>query len=555
MGLSNEPLLSFPPKTLEQVVLLVSANRSEEIHIFEWLDVLESKQQWDVLSDDILEQACIAVWTGIACHKVLGDIAFFKIGLSLDGKPSSIVTQLVDTMAIARCVPQLDELVKQKIDWLILLQQGDDAQLAKYCRQLNRTVSSTIRWLRLPQMNSYEGRLIKHLCTACSSKSNDSDDKWLAENFLALQTTQQRINFLEQIIIFFENRSLGKRCKQFVEQYCLPTKPNSYWGRLSVAAQSLLKSRFKLSNYYNLYSVSSALYSQEAEEVLGLSEDERRQIRSRSMFWSNYSTRFSRLRVLLPERSYKFISDRNGKLPNYINQFSSVDSHDSEVFIFELEKIIAVEFLRGVMSETRFFNRNDWNSQRLFDNEELTALDIRAMSQLEVHDHLVGWQYFCEKLLRTKFKLVPNDDIPYFRGLPKEVNTYTAGVGLPRPYDSIMIERKRSLESWVERFWSSELATGKFGSKLKADDRSQLYMAKAFIAKQMGEQLEFESYMKKAADHGNTEAMWQLGKTMLLNPQSGPHSKKQGEEWIAKAAGRDHQEASATCKRFGFAPI
>ncbi len=88
-----------------------------------------------------------------------------------------------------------------------------------------------------------------------------------------------------------------------------------------------------------------------------------------------------------------------------------------------------VEFLRGASSETRIFNNNEWNARRLFEADGLSLDDIRAMSQLDVHDHVIFWQYFCEKLLRTKFKVYPNTNIPYFKGLPPAVNSYSEARG------------------------------------------------------------------------------------------------------------------------------
>ncbi|MFB2657066.1 EH signature domain-containing protein [Shewanella xiamenensis] len=555
MGLFDEQLPSFPPKTLEQIVTLVLLNRSQEIHIFEWLDVLENQSQWDDLPDEMLERACIAVWSGIACNQTLGDVALFKIGLALDGKTTNIASQIIDSMEIARSVPQLDDLLKYKIDWLLLLQRQDFYQLAQYCYKLNRTISGAVKWLRLPQMNSYETQLLSHLCAVSVQQQDDKSDQWLAANFLALQATSHRIEILDQYIQTFGKVSFGKRCGKLIEQHCFPEQTNSYWGRLSISSQALLKTRFKLSNYYNLSSISSVLCSEEAGNVLGFLEDERRQIRSRSKFWSNYSSRFNRVRVLLPEQTFKFVSEINNALPIFINQIKQMDRTESEIFVFELEKIIVVEFLRGGMAETRFFNRNDWNSQRLFESAELNGEDIRAMSQLEVHDHLVGWQHFCEKLLRTKFNLLPNDGLTKFRGLPPEANGFSSAVGLPKPPANMLMERQKSLESWVERFWSVELQTGKFGYEQKKHTQSQTYMAKAFVSKQMGEQLEFEKNIKLAAEHGNSEAMWQLGKLLLLDTRSDSRTKKLGEKWIAKAAGLEHPDALATCKRYGFEPI
>ena len=326
---------------------------------------------------------------------------------------------------------------------------------------------------------------------------------------------------------------------------------------LSHSARVTLKKKFSLSNYFDLKAISSTLYSEKAAEMLGFTVDQTRQIRSRSMFWSNYSSHFNRVRVLLPSASFHFVAERNNGLPPFVDDIDDIDDIDdkgkcdTEVYIFELRSTIVVEFLRGTLSETRFFKNNEWNAQRLFDAEKLTIFEIRTMSQWEVHDHLPSWQYFCEKLLRTKFKVVPNSNIPYFKGLPPDVNEYKEGEGLIMAPDEEMIaERRYRLELWIEKFWASEVETGKFGELRALEEKSTLYLSKALMAKQLGDQDGYSLFIKKAANQGNSEAMWQLGKLMLLDKRSDANVRKYGEGWVSNAASKGHKEAMETANRF-----
>lgn len=220
--------------------------------------------------------------------------------------------------------------------------------------------------------------------------------------------------------------------------------------------------------------------------------------------------------------------------------------------IFALDNIITVEFLRGGLSETRFFKNSDWNAQRLFDSKKLTIAEIRAIPQLEVHDHLDFWQYFCEKMLRTKFKITPNAGINKFAGLSRELGLYSETLGLSRPIDEMIQKRIRSLESWIEKFWTSEVETGKFGEQKELDHKSTLYLSKALMAKQLGNQDDFKLYIEKAAKQGSSEAMWQYGKVMLLGSKSDANSRKKGQDWVSKAASKGHKEAVATADRFAI---
>ncbi|GAL03981.1 hypothetical protein JCM19237_2132 [Photobacterium aphoticum] len=206
-----------------------------------------------------------------------------------------------------------------------------------------------------------------------------------------------------------------------------------------------MKDQYGLSNFYELHGISRLLSHDDTESALGFDEQKRRQIHSRTMFWSNYTKHFQRIRALLPEASFHYIAQFNNGLPPFVDKLSSSGSQDSEVYIFEFSKLIVVEFLRGGLSETRFLNATDWNLKRLFDSRELSIDDIRSLSQQEVHDHLVGWQYFCEKLLRTKFKLTPTTDKPYFKGLPPSVNSYSETKGLLIAPDLKMMSERKAL--------------------------------------------------------------------------------------------------------------
>ena len=552
MGKGATVLPSFPPKTLLQIVNLVDAGRADEISIFEWLEVTENTDQWTELTDDQSLDACRAIWMAICCTPVLGDIAFFKVALAIDGKSSSIVPQLLETMSIVRTVNGLDALCSEKIDWLLSLQAQQHRELANICWNANLTPYYKTKWLRLPLANTYLTQIQQEVCSVIDPQSyNEKSDNWLYECFLSLQTTKDRIAFCEHFILRFSKSAYSYLCGKMIEERCLPFNEDCYWYLLSEAAKEKLKNQFGLSNYYELHGISRLLSQDNTEDALGFDEQKRRQIHSRTMFWSNYTKHFKRIRALLPESSFHYIAQFNNGLPPFVDKLAPSESHDSEVYIFELSKLIVVEFLRGGLSETRFFNATDWNLKRLFDSRELSIDDIRSLSQQEVHDHLVGWQYFCEKLLRTKFKLTPTTGKPYFKGLPPSVNSYSETKGLLFAPDSkMMTERKTLLAPWVEQFWNVEFKTGKYGEFGDTQKQSSVYLAKALMAKQLGNQDEYEMFIRQAADNGNPEAMWQLGRTLLLGSRSTPAMRKQGEEWIGKAASFAHHEATETATRF-----
>ncbi|EOX4938276.1 hypothetical protein ACER1F_001885 [Vibrio alginolyticus] len=551
MGELEGSLPSFPPKTIKQIIELVRAGRTNTIHIFEWLDAIENQNQWNNLDVSEKQMACIAVWTGIGSHSTLGDIAMFKLGLSLDDKPSSVVADLVDSIEIARTVPNWNEFDALKLDWLLALKSQQYQSMVEMCYQVNRSVASYIKLLRLPQASSYQ-RLVEQKILNVIPKTDLStnDDLWLISNFYALKTTQQRVQFCSNLISHLAMFSFGEQCHDVIEQHCLPNTSDSFWTSLTQSERSILKKKFNLTGYFDLYAISSALYSDHAESELGLTEYEVRQIRSRSKFWSNYSTRFDRVRVLLPETSYHFVDSHNGGVPDYVTKISGRDTEVIEVYVFEIEDIIVVEFLRGELGETRIFKNNDWHAKQLFDSSDLTIADIRAMTQLDVHDHLACWQFFCEKLLRTKFQIIPNKDTTKFKGLSRELGLFNVESGLPKPSLEHLDTRKKHLEVWVENFWKIENATGKFGEAKGLSERSNIHLSRALMAKQLGDNDEYERFIRKAADQGNPEAMYLTGISILRNNRSDRKLKQSAEEWIVRAAKNGHLSAIEFAQKF-----
>lgn len=552
--INNKDILipSFPPKTIQEIIRLVAAGKIDTISILEWLDVIENTTQWKQLNTDEVNDACRAIWTAASLNSLLADIAFFKVGLALDGKKSSIHKDLLSSMHIARKVV-INYENKEKLDWLISLQSKDWKALALSCVQSFMTPLQRISVLKLPKANEYYQMLPEMLINAVNDPLDKKLDAWLDRCFYSFKTTQERLIFCEEAIKNYDD--YGFELKKIIIEHCMPDVDDSFWYDLNESSKLTLKKKFNISNYYELKNISRLICSVDGVEALQLEEHEARQIHSRTMFWSNYSSRFNRIRCLLPQLTYNFIAKTTKKLSSQIEAFSEEKESNYEVYIFELEKIIVVEFLRGGLNETRFFKNNEWNAKRLFESEGLTVDAIREMSQLDVHDHVSSWQYFCEKLLRTKLKVVPDDNLPYFKGLPPSVNQYNSKTGLIKPDFSYLDERSRKLTPWVERFWQDEFKTAKYGNQSDLQKKSNVYLTKAYTARQLGNEEEYQLYLKKSAEQGNSEAMWRLGRSLLLGRGNSPKSRIDGETWIAKAAGKNHYEAVEAAKKYNITAL
>jgi hypothetical protein len=549
MGDLEGNLPSFPPKTIKQIIQLVDQGKSEQISILEWLDAVDNQNQWNDLEASEVNDACRAIWYAMCTNVALGDIAFFKVALALDGKPTSIIPDLIQSMDIVQGVSELADLERKKIDWLQAIRSQSYQSMSQYCFDNNRTPKSYVKYLRLPKANSYERHLSTELVKVAPRPLTSVADLWLQECFRSLKTTSDKLAFCDTAISYFEDYDYGKHVEDILEEKCLPTGDDSFWYSLSEQSKSILKKKFNISSYYELKSISRLLTSEHGKEYLDFEDHEARQIHSRTMFWSNYSARFNRIRALLPTQTLQYLMSQGYSPSGQIESLSDKSNYQCEVLIFELDKIIAVEFLRGDLSETRFFKNTEWNAKRLFESSDLTIEAIREMSQLDVHDHLTSWQYFCEKLLRTKFKLLPDNNIPYFKGLPPDVNSYSEARGLPRPAQSYLDERARKLERWVEHFWETEFKTSKYGDQPGLQQKSNTYLSKAYVAKQLGNDETYKELLSVASKQGNTEAMYRHGITLVKGTNS---ERNEGERYILDSAKKGHTSAVAFIKRFGL---
>lgn len=122
------------------------------------------------------------------------------------------------------------------------------------------------------------------------------------------------------------------------------------------------------------------------------------QLKARRDFWSNYSDRFERLRILLSQTSLDPIRH---ELQGDIHFLENDGSDRTEVCIFDFGEWLVVEFFRGRGSETRLLENNLRNQQILFGDSPLSVKKIRCLGG-DKHDHVYLWQFFCREWLTTR---------------------------------------------------------------------------------------------------------------------------------------------------------
>ncbi|MGC9462351.1 EH signature domain-containing protein [Vibrio genomosp. F10] len=548
MAIADMPLPQFPPRTMAQLVALVDQGKASEISVLEWLDIIENDHHWQGLDKDQEFDASRAIWLAICTNGVLGNIAFFKAGLAVEGQPTTMVKPLLDSMDIVSSVPGLNVITQQKIGWIAAIKESDWLGLAKQCYVNKQSPVHWVKKLMMPNANYYVDNLGKYLIDCSPVTLTGDDQTWLESCFHSLKTTQQRVEYCQKLLAKYSANLGNGIVKSLIEEHCLPNSEHSFWYYFDQPSIDRLKTLFKLSDYYELKSLVTQLCSDECSAQLNITEQQIKQMRGRTDFWSNYSTRFDRIRVLLPQKSHDVLTEAGVRLTSQVDVYKNNDPLNVEVFIFALGKLIVVEVLRGELGETRFYKNNKWNAERLFSGSFNSIAEIRELAQVEVHDHVLAWQYFCEKLLRTKFKVLPNENTSAFKGMSRKFGQYSTKTGLPKPDTLALNDRARMLEEWLEKFWSFEFQTTKY-STTPASKESTQTLAKAQVQNQLGDDESYKELLSVASKQGNTEAMYRYGVALVKGTNS---ERKEGERNILKSAQKGHKSAEDFIQKFGI---
>ena len=189
----------------------------------------------------------------------------------------------------------------------------------------------------------------------------------------------------------------------WLREHYNPQVTGERWYKLSEGAKRALREWIGAVNYNDFANLVDRLLN-----AVSLKDWEERQLRSRRKFWFDYSNRFERLRILLPQTSVNALEDR--VFTTDIETLGIDGSDPTEVCIFDFGEWFVVEIFRGTGSETRLFRRSTQIEQVLFGSPKLSVKKIRRLGG-EKHDHVFLWQVYCPEWLQNK-GIYPNPGTP-----------------------------------------------------------------------------------------------------------------------------------------------
>jgi hypothetical protein len=233
----------------------------------------------------------------------------------------------------------------------------------------------------------------------------------------------------------------------WLRRYYDPRITGERWHQLSEQAKRALREWIGAVNYGDFTNLVDRLL-----QVLRIEGREQNQLHRRKEFWANYSNRFERIRILLPQTSVNALDRR--VFTADIEILATDGSDPTEVCIFDFGEWFVVEFFRGAGSETRLFRQNAHIEQVLFRSSKLSVKQIRRLhsdihDDTYVHDHVFCWQGSCERWLTLRENgIQPNEGTQYFKGLPKTFGIYNSKTGLPKPSLDNQQTREEKLMYW-----------------------------------------------------------------------------------------------------------
>lgn len=442
--LPNEILQSSSrlPRTIDEIILDIEKKQFEQISLLEWIYCLHTKSQWDEQNPDKSQETSEAIWK-IAEHNLgLKYHLFWHLARYYDDLQHNLLaTSLVISYSSFVPTTEKDRLVLEIIQ--VLKSDRPAYNLAKLSWKMLFLPDELLSKNQLPQKLSISESALNytvHHFSAARSINIEQID-WLLCCF-ARMSKQQQIRGVEYLLTSV-SQAVGENQPKLVNwlrQNYGSGMIGSRWNELSSQAKIALRKWIGAVNYNDFQKLVDLLLRR-----LPLEDRERNQLEKRKGFWANYSDRFERIRILLPQSSFNVL---NAHFSNQdVNLLSEDGSKATEVCIFDFGDRFVVEFFRGPGSETRVFKRDPRIEQELFQSLSLSIKRLRCLGG-EVHDHVFCWQHYCEKWLREVNNIYPNEGTVNFKGLSSKYNQYNRNTGLLVPSLDDLEKRQRQKNWW-----------------------------------------------------------------------------------------------------------
>ena len=438
------------PRTFEEISKDIENNQIDKITNLEWLYLVYFK------SDNNLK-LCQLIWNIAKQKPWLKNRLIWNLVLYYGNEGNNKKRILSESLVNSFSVDVLDQASKDLVTIIIIESlQKAPADLAKLSLMYKKSPKYLLKTYQLPHWIKKAEDALTKVAEVFVSSPDSQSETWLI-NCLEEMLSEDQIKATDYLLTKISTEIAGTlpNLVEWVKLNFKPQNSNSKWHQLSGKAKEALQKWIGAVNYNDFQNIVDLLL--EKNDQLNIPDWEQNQLRARKNFWSNYSDRFERIRILLPQRSINALGQY---LPKNVDLLIEDDS-DTEVCIFDFGDWFIVEFFRGGGSETRLFNRSQ-NPQLelLLNSSQVSVKHLRCLKPREIHDHVFCWQTYCEKWLKLR-NILPNEGTLYFKGLSSQHGKYGQD-GLPTPSYEDQQERNRKLDQWENKIIKIESEAEKY---------------------------------------------------------------------------------------------
>jgi len=428
---------------------LIEGDQSAELSFLEWLFVFHCGANWKGLPADRSEAIAHKVWQFIQDSDtfILPFLYALLEGLDAANKgelrPFSMPPVLIDVVLTQG---SLNAKFSDILALLKLLKNRQYIEVFQWARSLDLLPKGLFKRLGLPthfkEVKKVEASVVSWFQADASPERAD----WLVGCFEAwsAEATAQVHQIVSDLLCRVSPK-VGSEHPVLVRwlgrYWYRSAEGRSRWECLSDKAKEALPHWLSIGGWSD--------FGRAIQLINPLLKDwEQNQLKRRPEFWSHYTSRFQRVRILFCQKSHAQLTADQQRLFERLEP--SRFSEDTEVCIFDFGSHYVVEVFRGEISEMRIFPQTEALETVFFQSESLSLLQIREQVcnlDSQVYDHAYLWQGYAEAWLR-KHGIKPNDHVKVWRGLPPNAAQYSPDQGLPEPSESKKQERQQQLERW-----------------------------------------------------------------------------------------------------------
>lgn len=445
----QESLLPIPipidnyikPRTLEEILKDIETNKIDNISNLEWIYLVYFK------SDNNLK-LCQLIWNIAKQKQWLKNRLLWNLVLYYGNESKQTKRIISESLVNSFSVDVLDRKDHKDLVTIKIIEslKKDPADLAKLSLTFNKTPKDLLKIYQLPYWIKKAEDALTTVAKVFVSSRDIQYETWLI-NCLEEMLAQDQIKATDYLLTKISAETAGTlpNLVEWVKWNFKPQNSDRKWHQLSGKAKEALGKWIGAVNYKDFQNIVELLLKN--NDKLKMPDWQQNQLRARKNFWANYSDRFERIRILLPQKSINALGQY---LPENVDLLIE-DGSDTEVCIFDFRDWFIVEFFRGGGSETRLFNRsqNPQFEQKLFGSSQVSVKYLRCLKPREIHDHVFCWQTYCEKWLKVR-NILPNAGTEIFIGLSNEHGRYGSD-GLPTPSFQDQQKRNGRLEEWKNK--------------------------------------------------------------------------------------------------------